>query len=81
LPLQVLLAGLVFSYISFPIGAFLNACNRQATQTAIVFFVMILNIALNFFLIPRYGVVGAAVSALAGNFVLFGIRPIDVKNR
>src|SRR3989344_2106814 len=70
LPLQVLLAGLVFSYISFPIGAFLNACNRQATQTAIVFFVMILNIALNFFLIPRYGVVGAAVSALAGNFVL-----------
>lgn len=70
LPLQILLAGLVFSYISFPIGAFLNACNRQATQTIIVFFVMILNIGLNLFLIPRYGVIGAAVSALAGNFVL-----------
>lgn len=70
LPLQILLAGLVFSYISFPIGAFLNACNRQATQTLIVFFVMVLNIALNLFLIPRYGVIGAAISALAGNFVL-----------
>ncbi|MBI4992789.1 MAG: flippase [Candidatus Magasanikbacteria bacterium] len=70
LPLQILLAGLVFSYISFPIGAFLNACNRQATQTLIVFFVMILNIALNLFLIPRYGIIGAASSALAGNFVL-----------
>lgn len=70
LPLQILLAGLIFSYISFPIGAFLNACNRQATQTFIVFCVMVLNIALNWFLIPVYGVVGAAVSALIGNIVL-----------
>ncbi|MBI5222266.1 MAG: oligosaccharide flippase family protein [Candidatus Magasanikbacteria bacterium] len=70
LPLQILLAGLVFSYISFPIGAFLNACNRQATQTFIIFCVMVLNIALNLFLIPRYGVIGAAIAALAGNFVL-----------
>lgn len=70
LPLQILLAGLVFSYISFPIGAFLNACNRQATQTFIVFVVMVLNIASNWFLIPRYGVIGAAVSALVGNFLL-----------
>ena len=70
LPLQILLAGLIFSYVSFPIGAFLNACNRQITQTVIVFFVMVINIILNLILIPRIGVVGAAVSALVGNFCL-----------
>jgi len=70
LPLQILLAGLVFSYVSFPIGAFLNACNRQVTQTVIVFFVMVINIILNLILIPRIGVVGAAISALIGNLCL-----------
>ena len=70
LPLQILLAGLVFSFISFPIGAFLNACNRQITQTIIVFVVMVVNIILNVILIPIYGVVGAAVAALVGNIFL-----------
>lgn len=70
LPLQILLAGLVFSYISFPIGAFLNACNKQVTQTVIVAGVMVINIILNLLLIPRFGVVGAAISALVGNIIL-----------
>ena len=70
LPLQILLAGLVFSYLSFPVGSFLNASNRQVTQTIIVFFVMVINIILNIILIPKIGVVGAAISALVGNICL-----------
>lgn len=70
LPLQVLLAGLVFSYLSFPIGAFLNACNKQITQTVIVGSVFVVNIAANILLIPHLGVVGAAAAALVGNVVL-----------
>lgn len=70
LPLKILLAGLVFSYLSFPIGAFLNACNRQKTQTLIVFVVMVINIILNVLLIPKIGVIGAAISALVGNICL-----------
>ncbi|OGH60102.1 MAG: hypothetical protein A2725_00435 [Candidatus Magasanikbacteria bacterium RIFCSPHIGHO2_01_FULL_33_34] len=70
LPLQILLAGLIFSYISFPIGGFLNACNRQVTQTIIVGSVMFVNIGLNILLIPKYGVVGASLTALFGNFLL-----------
>ena len=70
LPLQILLVGLLFSYISFPLGAFLNACNRQITQTIIIFIVMVLNIILNLILIPIYGAVGAAISALMGNILL-----------
>jgi O-antigen/teichoic acid export membrane protein len=70
LPLQILLAGLVFSYVSFPIGAFLNACNRQTTQTKIVGFVLFVNILLNLTMIPKYGVVGAAIAAMVGNVLL-----------
>lgn len=69
-PLQILLAGLIFSYVSFPIGAFLNACGRQTTQTAIVGIVLALNVILNLIFIPRFGVTGAAVAALAGNILL-----------
>lgn len=70
LPLKILMGSLIFSFISFPIGSFLNACDKQKTQTAIVGVVMVVNIVLNFLLIPGYGVVGAAISALVGNFLL-----------
>ncbi|MCB9798150.1 flippase [Candidatus Nomurabacteria bacterium] len=70
LPLQILIFGLIFSYLSFPIGSFLNACNRQVTQTIIIAIVMVVNIILNVELIPRFGVVGAALSATLGNILL-----------
>lgn len=70
LPLQILLAGLVFSFVSFPIGACLNACDRQVTQTIITAVVLVANVALNLLLIPRIGIVGAAIAALAGNVLL-----------
>lgn len=68
--LQILILSLIFSFISFPIGAFLNACNKQVHQTTIVGCVMVLNIALNLVLIPRFGVVGAAGAAFVGNVFL-----------
>ncbi len=70
LPLKILLASLVFAFLDFPIGSLLNACNRQSVQTAVMGVTMALNIVLNVILIPRLGVVGAAISALVGNFTL-----------
>lgn len=70
LPLKILMGSLVFTFISFPIGSFLNACDKQKTQTTIVGIVMVINIALNFMLIPEYRVVGASIAALVGNFLL-----------
>ncbi|PIZ92485.1 MAG: hypothetical protein COX82_04705 [Candidatus Magasanikbacteria bacterium CG_4_10_14_0_2_um_filter_41_10] len=70
LPLQILIISLIFSYLSFPIGAFLNACDKQKAQTTIVGTVMVVNIVLNVLLIPRLGVAGAAVAALVGNVLL-----------
>ncbi len=70
LPLQILIFSLIFSYISFPIGAFLNACNKQVTQTVIVGVVMVANIVLNILLIPQHGIIGSAVAAFIGNALL-----------
>jgi O-antigen/teichoic acid export membrane protein len=70
LPLQILMAGLIFSFVSFPIGALLNACDRQKTQTMIVAGVLLVNIVLNIFFIPIYGIVAAAIAALVGNILL-----------
>lgn len=70
MPLRILIISLIFSFLSFPIGACLNACNKQSTQTSIVGGVMVLNIILNLLLIPLYQVSGAAVAALCGNIVL-----------
>lgn len=72
-PLQILIVSLIFSFISFPIGAALNAGNKQVTQTTIVGLVMVINILMNLSLIPLMGVSGAAVSALVGNFLLTAI--------
>ncbi len=70
LPLQILIVSLIFSFASFPLGALLNACNRQATQTAIVGSVMVVNILMNVALIPVMGATGAAIAACTGNVVL-----------
>jgi len=70
LPLQILVLSLIFSFLSFPIGAFLNACDRQVTQTKIVACVLTVNVIMNILLIPSLGVVGAALSAFVGNFLM-----------
>ncbi len=70
LPLKILLTSLVFAFLGFPIGSLLNACHRQTVQTAVMGTVMAINIIMNIILIPKIGVVGAAIAALTGNFLL-----------
>ena len=70
LPLQILISSLFFSFLSFPVATFLNACDRQTTQMKIVGSVMVINIVMNVLLIPRYGPTGAAIAALTGNVLL-----------
>ena len=70
LPLRILIISLVFSFISFPIGSFLNAVNKQNVQTGITAVILFFNFTLNLILIPRLGAVGAAIAALSGNILL-----------
>lgn len=69
-PLQILGLSLVWAFASFPVGALLNASNRQTRQTTLTGIVLVLNAALNWYFIPRYGAVAAAWATLVGNIVL-----------
>ncbi len=68
--LRILVLSLFFSFLSFPVATFLNACDRQTIQMKIVGSVMIINILLNIMLIPHYEATGAALAAFVGNVLL-----------
>lgn len=70
-PLQILVASLIFAFLDFPVGSLLNACNMQRIQTTAMGVTMVFNILLNIILIPRFSIIGAAVAALLSNAALF----------
>jgi O-antigen/teichoic acid export membrane protein len=68
--LRILLGSLIFSFLAFITGALLNATNNQSKQTAVIAMVLIINLALNFYAIPHWGILGAAWSAFISNIIL-----------
>lgn len=71
--LQILLFSLIFGFLSFVSGAFLNSTNHQKTQTAIMGSALLINIVCNILFLPRFGIIGAAISSLISNIVLASI--------
>ncbi len=69
-PLQILGLSLVWAFASFPVGALLNASNRQARQTVLTGIVLVINAGLNWYFIPHFGAIAAAWATLAGNVLL-----------
>lgn len=86
--LRILLISLIFGFLSFIPGALLNATNKQKTQTGLMGMALVVNIILNLLLLPKFGINGAAISALISNAVLclagfyFSVRqvPINMRN-
>jgi len=72
LPLQVLIFVLIFIFLDFPIGSLLNATNRQSIKTGIMGGTMVINVASNLILIPRYDVLGACIAAVISFVFMFG---------
>ncbi|OGH68156.1 MAG: hypothetical protein A3C15_03610 [Candidatus Magasanikbacteria bacterium RIFCSPHIGHO2_02_FULL_50_9b] len=71
--LSILAVSLIFAFMSYPVGSLLNASGLQRLQTGAMAAAFALNATTNIVLIPLLGSVGAASSALAGNFFLFFI--------
>jgi O-antigen/teichoic acid export membrane protein len=61
---------LVIRFSAYVLGTALTAAMQQTTRTIAVAMTCVINIALNFWLIPKYGVIGATVSAIATNVFL-----------
>ncbi len=68
--LQILIFSLIFSFISFPLGAALNASGHEKKQTWLTGFTLLINVLANLAFIPRFGATGAATAALVGNICL-----------
>jgi len=79
LPLQICMISLLFIFLCFPIGALLNACDAQRVNTAIMAVVLVVSVAMNVLLIPRWQAVGASVTVLVTNFLAFALGLWAVK--
>ncbi len=62
LPLQILLIGTVIRGMAQPIGASLSAIGRPDLPLKVSTFVIVVNILMDIFLIPRMGIDGAAIA-------------------
>lgn len=64
-PVLAILAFALFPlFLDFPIGSLLNAAGKQTVKTALMGGTMIMNFLLNLFMIPLFGILGAAYAAL-----------------
>jgi len=71
LPLEISIVSLFFIFINFPIGSLLNACDKQQKNTLNMGIVTVASVALNFLLIPHFKAVGASLTVLITNFLMF----------
>lgn len=78
-PLRIMISGLVVIFLNFPVGALLNATNRQSKNTLNMGITVIVNVGLNLLLIPKYTFIGAAVSTLISTSLLFTLGFIQVR--
>jgi O-antigen/teichoic acid export membrane protein len=74
LPLQLIILALPFLFLNYPIGALLNACDRQKRNTIHMGITLAASIALNLFLIPKFTIYGAAATVVITNFLLFSLN-------
>lgn len=70
-PLRITMAAIIFMFLNFPVGALLNACDRQKINTVNMGLALTVSVILNLILIPRYQAVGASLTVLLTNFLMF----------
>lgn len=70
---QIIIFGLIFVFLNYPVGNFLNACNRQTLNTVNMGIATAVNISLNIFLIPKYTYLGASIAALVSAVLLVSL--------
>jgi len=70
--LQILLVGIVFVFQIRLFHIILNSVDKQKVVMYIGFVGLIVNVLLNFLLIPRYGFRGAAATTVMSELIVFG---------
>ena len=68
--LRILSVAIIFKYIAYTSGAVLTSINKQKKRAFYQGATSLINITLNLFLIPSFGVVGASISTVITEIVL-----------
>jgi O-antigen/teichoic acid export membrane protein len=74
LPLRLAMVALFFIFINFPVGALLNACDRQRINTRNMGITLASSIILNLLFIPRWQAAGASLTVVVSNIILFTLN-------
>ncbi|KAF5039140.1 Polysaccharide biosynthesis protein [anaerobic digester metagenome] len=69
----------VFSSLVTFLGSFYMVSKRNATVPLAIFVGAVTNIGLNFWLIPKYGVMGATFATLLSYLLAYAIRAVDIQ--
>lgn len=77
--LRVILIGFFFNALTGPISLMLQMCEKQVLVQNVFVFSTLINIVLSFFLIPKYGILGAAWSNVIYQLSINGILLIYLK--
>lgn len=81
LALKILLLAISFTYLHVVFSYTLVAMGKQMELLAANGIVAIINVALNFLLAPRFGFVGASVSAVAAEGIMFIILFLKIRRQ
>ncbi|MBI5413507.1 flippase [Candidatus Peregrinibacteria bacterium] len=81
LALKILLVAMTFTYIHVALSYTLVAMGRQVELLWINGITVIVNVGLNLFLAPRYGFIGASISAAASELTMLACLFIRTKKR
>jgi O-antigen/teichoic acid export membrane protein len=73
LPLKINMIALVFIFLTFAAGSLLNSCDRQKENTIIMGIGLLTSIILNIILIPQYKAIGASITVVVANFLIFAL--------
>lgn len=78
LPLQIAILALFFIFLNYPIGSLLNACDLQKRNTRNMIIAAIFSIVLNIILIPRFAALGAVITVVLSNFLMFALGVFSI---
>ncbi|MFA5954525.1 MAG: flippase [Patescibacteria group bacterium] len=73
---RILLPSLIFVFLSYPLGALMNATNHQHWQTMAIGVSLIVDVICNIFWIPRYSYLGASAAWFLANACYFFIDAV-----
>lgn len=78
-PLRIAIFALVFMFLNFPVGSLLNACDRQKKNTFNMGLATVFSVTLNLALIPLWQALGASITVLMSNALMFFLGLFSLK--